>query len=144
MHSSDNQNGDEHKLVHNSHDSNLMQLDQLHFGDGHNFVRYFDKLVRDEVSSCNSAHDLSDPKLMQTDQFSTGETLQECIDFDELMNDFHSTAASAQLLRQSLSDHGTFDLQRDKRDSSHLGFLANSSDQTVYNAHLQGASCPRS
>ena len=30
-------------------------------------------------------------------------TLQDCIDFDELMNDFHSTAASAQLLQQTLS-----------------------------------------
>ena len=78
---------------------------------------------------------------MQTDQFNIGETLQDCVDFDELMNDFHSTAASAQLLRQSLSDQGTFDLLR---DPSHLGFLANSSDQTVYNAHLQGASSPDS
>ena len=99
--------------------------------------RYFEKLVRDEVSSCNSAHDLSDPKLMQSDKFNIGETLQECIDSDELMNDFHSTAASAQLLRESLSDHGTFDLQR---DPSHLGFLANSSDQAISSSHSQGTS----
>ena len=118
-----------------------MQLDQLHVEDGSNLVRYFENLVRDDVCSCSSVHDLSDPKLVQRSQFNTGETLQECIDFDELMNDFHSTAASAQLLRQSLSDQGTFDLLR---DPSHLGFLANSSDQTVYNAHLQGASCPHS
>ena len=132
------QNADESELVHNSHDdSNLVQIDQLHIEDGPKLVRYFEKLVRDEVSSCNSAHELSDPKLKQSDQFNTGETLQDCIDFDELMNDFHSTAASAQLLRQSLQDHGTFGLQR---DPSHLGFLANSSDQTVSYSHSQGAS----
>ena len=136
------QNADESKLVHNSHDdANLMQIDQLHVEDGLKLVRYFEKLVRDEVSSCNSAHELSDPKLMQTDQFNTGETLQECIDFDELMNDFHSTAASAQLLRQSLSDHGNFDSAL-KRDSSPLGFLANSHEQVVSTDTLPGCSQP--
>ena len=114
-----------------------MQLDHLHIEDGPNAVRCFEKLVRDEVFSCNSAHDSSDPKLMQSDQFNTGEALQECIDFDELMNDFHSTAASAQLLRQSLSDYGNSDLQR---DSSHLGFLANSSDQAVSSSHSHASS----
>ena len=56
-------------LVHDSShdDSNLMQVDQLHVEDGANLVRYFEKLVRDEVSACNSAHDLSEPKLLQTD-----------------------------------------------------------------------------
>ena len=137
VHSPDKQNGDELKLVHNSHDPNLMQLDQLHIEDGPNLVRYFEKLVRDEVSSCSSVHDLLDPDLMQPSQFNTGETLQDCIDFDELMNDFHSTAASAQLLRQSLSDYGNTDLQR---DSSHLGFLANSPDQAIPNSHSQGTS----
>ena len=114
-------------LMHdNSHeDSNLMQVDQMHVEDGPNLVNYFEKLVRDEVSACNSAHDFSDPKLMQTDQFNIGGTLEDCIDFDA----------------QSLSDQGTFDVLR---DPSHLGLFANSSDQTVYSAHLQGASCPHS
>jgi len=73
--------------------------------NGPNLVRYFEKLVRDEVSSCSSANDsqASDSNLMHSDQIDTGETLQDCIDFDELMNDFHSTAASAQLLQQTLS-----------------------------------------
>ena len=101
-----------------------MQVDQLHVEDGPNLVRYFEKLVRDEVSACNSAHDLSDPKLMQTDQFNIGETLQDCIDFDELTDDFHSTAAISGL----------------KRDPSLPGFLASSSDQAAFNAHFQGAS----
>ena len=127
--------GVEPKLVHNSHDTNLMQPDQLHVEDGPNLVRYFEKLVRDEVSSSGPLHDLSDPNLMQPSQFNTGETLQDCIDFDEFMNVFHSTAASAQLLRQSLSEYGNSDLQR---DSSHLGFLANSSDQTTSSTHSQG------
>ena len=48
-------------------------------------------------------HDLLDPNLMQPSQSDTGETLQDCVDFDELMNDVHLTAASAQLLRLSLS-----------------------------------------
>jgi len=93
-------------LVHDSHvDNNLMQVDHLHVEDGPNLVRYFEKLVRDEVSSCSSANDsqASDSNLMHSDQIDTGETLQDCIDFDELMNDFHSTAASAQLLQQTLS-----------------------------------------
>ena len=127
-----------HKAFAPTDDSNLIQFDQLHVEDGPNLVRYFEKLVRDEVSSCCSVHELSDPKLMQSSQFNTSDTLQECIDFDEVMNDFHSTAASAQLLRQSLSDHGTLDLQR---DPGHLGFLANSSDQAVSSSHSHGSSC---
>ena len=114
-----------------------MQIDKLHVEDGPPLVRYFEKFVRDEVSSCNSAHDFSDPKLMQSDQLCTGETLQECIDSGELMNDFHSTAASVQLLRQSLSGHGPFDLQR---DPSHVFFPANSSDQAISSSHSQGTS----
>ena len=52
----------EPNLVHDSHvDNNLMQFDQLHVEDGPNLVRYFEKLVRDEVSSCNSAHDWTGP-----------------------------------------------------------------------------------
>ena len=81
-------------------------------------------------------HELSDPELIQFSQFNTGETLQDCLDLDELMKDFHSTAASAQLLRQSLSDHG-FDLQR---ASSHLGLLANSSDQAISSSRSHGSS----
>ena len=40
---------DEPNLVHSLHDPNLMQPDQLHIGDEPNLVRYFEKLVRDEV-----------------------------------------------------------------------------------------------
>ena len=75
--------------------------------NGPNLVRYFEKLVRDEVSSSSSAHDSlhdwHDHNLMQPPHNDISETLQDCIDFDELMNDFHSTAASAQLLQRSLS-----------------------------------------
>ena len=39
----------------NSHDdSNPMQVDQLHVADGANLVCYFEKLARDEVSTCYS------------------------------------------------------------------------------------------
>ena len=101
-------------------DSNLMQVDQVHVEDRPNLVRYFDeKLVRDEDSACNSAHDLSDPKLMQTDEFNIGETLQDCIDVDELTDDFHSTAAISGL----------------KRDS---GSFTNRSDQPVLTNHFRG------
>ena len=123
----------EPNLVHaSSVDNNLMQFDKLHVEDGPNLVRYFEKLVRDEVSSscsahvcqanlpratlhagdddveddvssCSSLHDLHSHNLMHPPQNNIGETLQDCIDFDELMNDFHSTAASAQLLQRSLS-----------------------------------------
>jgi len=89
------------KLVR--HDDNLMQIDQLHVENSFELVRYFEKLVEDEVSACYSAPYPSDSNLMHSDQIDTGETLQDCIDFDELMNDFHSTAASAQLLQQTLS-----------------------------------------
>ena len=94
---------------------NLMQIDQLHVDNSSELVRYFEKLVEDEVSASNSsskknkkkkkksAPSLSDSNLMHPEQIDTGETLQDCIDFDELMNDFHSTAASAQLLHQTLS-----------------------------------------
>ena len=108
------------------HDDNLMQVDQLHVENSSELVRYFEKLVEDEVSACNlpfrspeskeskfrtseasnpgpSAPFLSDSNLMHSDQSDTGQTLQDCIDFDELLNDFHSTAASAQLLQQTLS-----------------------------------------
>ena len=117
--------------MHNSHDTNLMEPDkglpasskahnccsqiqadlatsaqvimhELHVDDELNLVRYFEKLVRDEVSSSSSSN-VSDPNAMQTSQFNTGETFQDRIGFDELMNDFNSTAASAQLLRRSLS-----------------------------------------
>ena len=64
MHSSDKQKRDELKLMHNSHDPNLMQPDQLHIEDEPNLVRYFEKLVRDEVSSCSSVHDLIDTNVM--------------------------------------------------------------------------------
>jgi len=84
-------------------DHNPMQIDQLHVENGSELVRYFEKLVRDEISTSNSAPDLSDPNLMHSDQFDTGVTLHECTDFDEPMNDFHSTAACAQLLQYSLS-----------------------------------------
>ena len=95
-------------LVHNSlmqmqGDHNSMQIDQMHVENGSELVRYFEKLVRDEVSTSNSAPDLSDSNLMHSDEFNTGETLQDCTDFDEPMNDFHSTAACAQLLQYSLS-----------------------------------------
>ena len=101
------QNAKKSNSVHNlQDDNNLMQSE---------------KLVRDGVSSGNSAHSGSNlaeqpgfagqpgsicpHNLMQADQFDNGETLlQECIDFDELMNDFHSTAASAKVLRQSLDN----------------------------------------
>ena len=130
------QNADESNSVHNSHvDNNLMQIDQLHVEDGLNLVRHFEKLVRDEVFTSKSAHKLSDPNLMQTDQNNIGETLQDCIDFDELMNDFHSSTAS---LRQSLSDHGSFDSGL-LRDATHNGNLANSPAEAVYNAHLPGS-----
>ena len=68
---------------------------------GSELVRYFEELVRDEVSTSNSAPDLSDSNLMHSDQFIAA--LQDCTDFDEPMNDFHSTAACAQLLQYSLS-----------------------------------------
>ena len=77
--------------------------DNLHDRDEPNLVRSFEKQEGDEVSHSDSLHDLHDPNLMQPSQFNTGETLQDCIDFDELLNDVHSTAASAQLLRFSLS-----------------------------------------
>ena len=80
-----------------------MQIDRLHVENGSELVRYFEKLVRDEISTSNSAPDLSDPNLMHSDQFNTGDTLQDCTDFDEPMNDSHSTAACAQLLQYSLS-----------------------------------------
>ena len=89
--------------MHSLHDPNLMQPPQLHVGDEPNLVRYFEKLVRDEVSSCSSVHDLLDPNLIQPYQINTSETLKDCIDLDELLNDVHSTAASAQMLRCSLS-----------------------------------------
>ena len=60
---------------------NLMQPDQLRIDDEPILVRYFEKLVRDEVSACSSVHDLLVPNLMQPSQFNTGETLQDCIDF---------------------------------------------------------------
>ena len=84
-------------------DHNSMQIHRLHVENGFELVRYFEKLVRDEISTSNSAPDLSDPNLMHSDQFNTGDTLQDCTDFDEPMNDFHSTAACAQLLPYSLS-----------------------------------------
>ena len=68
---------------------------------GSELVRYFEKLVRDEVSTSNSAPDLSDSNLMHSDKFIAA--LQDCTDFDEPTNDFHSTAACAQLLQYSLS-----------------------------------------
>ena len=77
--------------------------DQLHVENGFKLVRYFEKLVRDEVSTSNSAPVLSDSNLMHSDQFNTGVNLQDCTDFDEPMNDFHSTAACAQLLQYSLT-----------------------------------------
>ena len=44
----------EPNLVHDSHvDNNLVQFDQLHVEDGPNLVRYFEQLVREEVSSYN-------------------------------------------------------------------------------------------
>ena len=79
------------KLVH--HDYNLMQFEQPHD----------DEAGAEEVSAYFSAPYPSDSNLMHSDQIDTGESLQDCIDFDELMNDFHSTAASAQLLQQTLS-----------------------------------------
>ena len=75
----------------------------MHVGDEPNLVRYFEKLVGDEVSRCSSLHAMRDPNLMQPSQINTGETLQDCIALDELLNAVHSTAASAQLLRLSLS-----------------------------------------
>ena len=84
------------------HDDNSMQVDQLHVENSSELVRYFEKLVEDEVSAC-SAPSLSDFNLMHYDQSDTGQTLQDCLVFDELLNDFHSTAASAQLLQQTLS-----------------------------------------
>ena len=84
-------------------DHNSMQIHRLHVENGSELVRYFEKLVRDEISTSNSTPDLSDPNLMHSDQFNTGDTLQDCTDFDEPMNDFHSTAACAQLLQYSLS-----------------------------------------
>ena len=88
----------QYSLKHNS-----MQIDRLHVENGSELVHYFEKLVRDEISTSNSAPDLSDPNLMHSDQFNTGDTLQDCTDFDEPMNDLHSTAACAQLLQYSLS-----------------------------------------
>ena len=41
------------KLVR--HDDNLMQIDQLHVGNRSELVRYFEKLVEDEVSASNSS-----------------------------------------------------------------------------------------
>ena len=41
---------------------------------------------------------------MHSEQIDTGETLQDYVDFDEFMSDSHSTAASAQLLHQTLPD----------------------------------------
>ena len=104
----------EPNLVHDSHvDNNLMQFDQLHVEDGPNLVRYFEQLVRDEVSSCNLERlepkclERLEPKCLDSADSAhdwTGpETVQDCIDFDELLNDIHSTAASAQLLHRSLS-----------------------------------------
>ena len=46
--------------------------------DEPNLMRYFKKLVRDEVSSCSSVHALPDPNLMQPSHFNTSETLQDC------------------------------------------------------------------
>ena len=63
-------------------------MHELHIEDEPNVMRYSEKLVRDEVSSCSSVHDLSGPSLMQPSHFDTGGTLHDCIDFDELMNDF--------------------------------------------------------
>ena len=33
----------------------------MHVEDGQNLVRYFEQLVREEVSLCNSAHDWAGP-----------------------------------------------------------------------------------
>ena len=61
-------NAEEPKLVHNSQeDPNLMQIDQLHVENGSKLVRYFEELVRDEVSACNSAPELSDSNLRHSD-----------------------------------------------------------------------------
>ena len=79
------------------------KFDIMHIGDQPHLVRYLEKPVVDEVSSCNSLHDLHDPNLKQPQQINTGATLQDCFDFDKLLNDFRSTAANAQLLRLSLS-----------------------------------------
>ena len=105
---------DQH-FVHDSHvDNNLMQFDQLHVEDGPNLVRYFEQLVREEVSSCNLER--LEPKCLERlvpkclareakarEAKSGPETVHDCIDFDKLLNDVHSTAASAQLLQRSLS-----------------------------------------
>ena len=77
--------------------------DSMHDCDEPNLVHNFEKQEEDEVSHSDSLHDLHDPNFTQPSQINTGETLQDCIDFDELLNDVHSTAASAQLLRYSLS-----------------------------------------
>ena len=89
--------------MHMQDNPNVTQIDQLHFENGFELACYFEMLVRDGVSACNSAPDLSDSNLKHSNQLDSGETLQDCTDFDELMNDFHSTAANAQLLQYSLS-----------------------------------------
>ena len=101
--SSDNQSGIPPSSCGPLHDLHVPNLDIVHIDDEPNLVRYFEKLVDDEVSSCNSMQDLHGLNLMQPPQIDIGETLQDCIDFDELLNDIHSTAASAQLLQRSLS-----------------------------------------
>ena len=81
------------------HDDSLMQVDQLHVENSFELVRYFEKLVEDEVSACNlpfrspeskeskfrtseasnpgpSAPFLSDSNLMHSDQSDTGQTLK--------------------------------------------------------------------
>ena len=66
-------------------------------------MRSSDEQHGDEISRCDSLHGLHDPNLMQPSKINIVETVQDCIDFDELLNAVHSTAASAQLLRYSLS-----------------------------------------
>ena len=84
------------------HDLHVPNLDILHVDDEQNLMQYFEKLVDDEVSSCNSMQDLHGLNLMQPPQIDIGETLQDCIYFDGFLNDIHSTAASAQLLQRSV------------------------------------------
>ena len=84
------------------YDLHLPNADILHVDGEPNLVRYFEKLVDDEVSGCNSMQDLHGLKLMQHPQIDIDETLQDCLNFVELLNDTHSAAASAQLLQRSL------------------------------------------
>ena len=77
-------------LAHNSlmHMQDNNSIHRLHVESSFQLVRYFEKMVEDEFNAPN--------------QIDTGETLHDCTDFDELKNDLHSTAACAQLLRQTL------------------------------------------